>query len=91
MHAISELPELLPDADIAVVIAPLTPETEGLIDARAGRLPDGALLVNVARGRLVDTDALLAETRSGRIRAALDVTEPEPLPPSTRCGTCPTC
>ena len=44
-------------------------------------LPDGALLVNVARGQLVDTDALVAETASGRMRAALDVTEPEPLPP----------
>ena len=81
VHAISDLPDLLPDADIAVVIAPLTPETEGLIGAKElAALPDGALLVNVARGRLVDTDALLAETRSGRIRAALDVTEPEPLP-----------
>jgi phosphoglycerate dehydrogenase-like enzyme len=46
-----------------------------------GALPDGALLVNVARGKLVDTDALLAETSTGRIRAALDVTDPEPLPP----------
>ena len=81
VQAITELPELLPDADIAVVIAPLTPETDGLIGAKElAALPDGALLVNVARGRLVDTDALLAETRSGRIRAALDVTEPEPLP-----------
>jgi phosphoglycerate dehydrogenase-like enzyme len=81
VHAISELPDLLPDVDIAVVIAPLTPETEGLIGAtELAALPHGALLVNVARGRLVDTDALLAETRTGRIRAALDVTEPEPLP-----------
>ncbi len=81
VHAIHALPDLLPDADIAVVIAPLTPETDGLIGAaELAALPDGALVVNVARGRLVDTDALLAETRSGRIRAALDVTEPEPLP-----------
>jgi phosphoglycerate dehydrogenase-like enzyme len=81
VHAISDLQDLLPDADIAVVIAPLTPETEGLIGPKElAALPDGALLVNVARGRLVDTDALLDQTRSGRIRAALDVTEPEPLP-----------
>ncbi|HET9650192.1 MAG TPA: 2-hydroxyacid dehydrogenase [Microlunatus sp.] len=81
VHAITELHTLLPEADIAVVIAPLTPETEGLIGAaELALLPDGALLVNVARGRLVDTDALLAETGRGRIRAALDVTEPEPLP-----------
>ena len=67
---------------MVIVIAPHTPETEGLIGSRSWpRCPDGALLVNVARGRLVDTDALLAETSTGRIRAALDVTDPEPLPP----------
>jgi len=82
VHAVSELATLLPRAEVVIVIAPLTPETEGLIDARAlAAMPDGALLVNVARGRLVDTDALVAETSSGRLRAALDVTEPEPLPP----------
>ena len=67
---------------MVIVIAPATPETEGLIGAeQLALLPDGALLVNVARGRLVDTDALVAETAIGRLRAALDVTEPEPLPP----------
>ena len=67
---------------MAIVIAPHTPETEGMIGAQQLRLlPDQALLVNVARGRLVDTDALLAEVSTGRIRAALDVVEPEPLPP----------
>ncbi len=81
VHAITELPQLLPDADVAIVIAPATPETEGLIGAdELALLPDDALLVNVARGVLVDTDALVAETRSGRLRAALDVTDPEPLP-----------
>jgi phosphoglycerate dehydrogenase-like enzyme len=81
VHPIEELDRLLPDADVVVVIAPHTPQTEGLISApELARMPDGALLVNVARGRLVDTDALLAETASGRLRAALDVTEPEPLP-----------
>ncbi len=81
VHAVSELPSLLPDAEVVIVIAPLTPETEGLIDAKAlALLPDDALLVNVARGKLVDTDALVAETSTGRLRAALDVTEPEPLP-----------
>ena len=69
------------EADVAIVIAPLTPQTDGLIDADLlARLPDDALLVNMARGRLVDTDALVAATASGRIRAAMDVTEPEPLP-----------
>ncbi|MET0694551.1 MAG: 2-hydroxyacid dehydrogenase [Propionibacteriaceae bacterium] len=81
VHATSELATLLPEADVIIVIAPLTPETEGLIDKAAlALLPDGALVVNVARGKLVDTDALVAETESGRLRAALDVTEPEPLP-----------
>ena len=82
VQATSELLDLLPEADVVIVIAPLTPDTENLIGpAELAAMPDGALLVNVARGRLVDTDALLAETGTGRIRAALDVTEPEPLPP----------
>jgi phosphoglycerate dehydrogenase-like enzyme len=82
VHAIGELPDLLPHADLVILIAPSTPETEGMIGAeQLALLPDDALLVNVARGKLVDTDALVAETGSGRLRAALDVTEPEPLPP----------
>ena len=82
MHAHDELDRLLPEAEVVIVIAPHTPETEKMINAdRLARLPDGALVVNVARGALVDTDALLAETASGRLRAALDVTDPEPLPP----------
>jgi len=82
VHGVDALLDLLPDADVLVVIAPLTPDTEGIVDAAAlARLPDRALVVNVARGRLVDTDALLAETSAGRLRAALDVTDPEPLPP----------
>ena len=81
VYAIDDLDSLLPEADVVVVIAPHTPQTDGLISARQlALMPDGALLVNVARGRLVDTDALVAETGSGRLRAALDVTEPEPLP-----------
>lgn len=81
VHATDELPELLPTADVVVLTVPLTPDTEGLVDAAfLARMPDGALLVNVARGKVVDTDALLAELTSGRLRAALDVVEPEPLP-----------
>ena len=81
VHAADRLLDLLPEVDVLVVIAPLTTDTEGIIDAAAlSRLPDGALVVNVGRGGLVDTDALLAETSSGRLRAALDVTDPEPLP-----------
>jgi phosphoglycerate dehydrogenase-like enzyme len=81
VHPVEELPGLLPEADVVFLIAPHTPQTEGLIGARElALLPDGALLVNVARGKLVDTDALVAELARDRIRAALDVTDPEPLP-----------
>jgi phosphoglycerate dehydrogenase-like enzyme len=82
VHPIGHLPRLLPEADVAIVIAPHTPETEGMIGStELALLPDGALLVNVARGKLVDTGALTAEVATGRIRAALDVVDPEPLPP----------
>jgi phosphoglycerate dehydrogenase-like enzyme len=81
VHPAAELHRLLPEADVVILIAPHTPETDRMIGARElALLPDGALLVNVARGRLVDTDALVAELATGRIRAALDVTDPEPLP-----------
>ena len=81
VQPIDDLHRLLPLADVAILIAPHTPQTERMIGARElALLPDGALLVNVARGKLVDTDALVAELAAGRIRAALDVTDPEPLP-----------
>ncbi|MDO8108225.1 2-hydroxyacid dehydrogenase [Isoptericola sp. b441] len=81
VHALSELPALLPTVDAVVVMVPLTTDTEHLVDAAfLAALPDGALLVNMARGKVVDTEALLAELTSGRLRAALDVTDPEPLP-----------
>jgi phosphoglycerate dehydrogenase-like enzyme len=81
VHPTSALPELLPHADIVIVIVPVTDETIGLVDAAfLAAMKDDALLVNAARGVVVDTDALLAELTSGRLRAAVDVTEPEPLP-----------
>ncbi|MFC6162286.1 2-hydroxyacid dehydrogenase [Kribbella jiaozuonensis] len=81
VHPTSELPELLPRADVVVLLTPATPETTGMVDAKfLASMKDGALLVNVARGVVVDTDALLTELRTRRIRAALDVTDPEPLP-----------
>lgn len=81
VHAIDELPGLLPDADVVVLVVPATDETRGLFDAEMlSRMKDGALLVNVARGPVVDTEALLAELTVGRLRAALDVVDPEPLP-----------
>jgi phosphoglycerate dehydrogenase-like enzyme len=77
----SELPALLEQADAVVLLAPLTPETTGLFDAALlACMRDGALLVNAGRGRVVDTDALVAELKSGRLRAVLDVVDPEPLP-----------
>lgn len=82
VHALTDLPDLLPQADVVIVSTPLTEETKGLAGAEfLGRMKDGALFVNVARGQVADTKALLAELESGRIRAALDVTDPEPLPP----------
>jgi phosphoglycerate dehydrogenase-like enzyme len=82
VHSVAELPDLLPYADVVVLAVPLSEQTRGLVDAEfLAYLPDGALVVNVARGPVVDTDALLAELESGRLVAALDVTDPEPLPP----------
>ncbi len=81
VHGIEELQQLLGEHDIVIVIVPLTPATEGLIDAVAlGAMRPGALLVNVARGKVVDTGALIEACRGGHVRAALDVTDPEPLP-----------
>lgn len=75
------LPELLARADHVVLAAALTPDTRHMIDAGAlARMRDGATLVNIARGGLIDHDALTEEARRGRLRIALDVTEPEPLP-----------
>lgn len=81
VHPLTELPSLLPEADVVVLSTPLTETTRHLVDAGfLARMKDGALLVNVARGGVVDTKALLNELESGRITAALDVTDPEPLP-----------
>ncbi len=81
VHGIDEIMTLLPDHDVVVLVTPLTDATRGLAGPRfLSRMPDGALLVNVARGGVVQTDALVAACASGRLRAALDVTDPEPLP-----------
>jgi phosphoglycerate dehydrogenase-like enzyme len=82
VHGIEELPDLLPRHEVVVLATPLTESTRGLVDAKfLAAMPDGALLVNVSRGPVVVTDALLAELSTGRLLAALDVTDPEPLPP----------
>jgi phosphoglycerate dehydrogenase-like enzyme len=81
VHPVSELNSLLPRAEIVVLILPSTPESRWLIDApQLALMPQGALLVNAARGPIVNTDALVEALRAGKIRAALDVTDPEPLP-----------
>jgi phosphoglycerate dehydrogenase-like enzyme len=81
VHGVDELPALLPEHDVVIVIVPLSEATRGLVDREfLASMRDGALLVNVSRGGVVDTEALVEATGSGRISAALDVTDPEPLP-----------
>jgi phosphoglycerate dehydrogenase-like enzyme len=81
VHGVDELPQLLPEQDVVIVITPLTDATTSLVDAAfLAQMKDGALLVNVARGKVADTAALVAEAASGRLRVAVDVTDPEPLP-----------
>jgi phosphoglycerate dehydrogenase-like enzyme len=90
VHTLEDLPELLPTADVVILIIPGTSETRGLVDAAfLDSMKEGALLVNVARGSVVVTDDLVAALRSGRIGAALDVTDPEPLPADHALWTAP--
>jgi phosphoglycerate dehydrogenase-like enzyme len=81
VHGVDELPTLLPEHDVVILIVPLSDATNRLVDRKfLASMRDGALLVNVSRGKVVDTDALVEAAASGRITAALDVTDPEPLP-----------
>jgi phosphoglycerate dehydrogenase-like enzyme len=81
LHGPEELPQLLPQADAVVVLAPLSDATRGLIGRESlARMRDGAVLINAGRGAVVDTHALLAELDTGRLRGVLDVVDPEPLP-----------
>jgi phosphoglycerate dehydrogenase-like enzyme len=90
VHAVSELDRLLPMAQVIILILPATAESNKLIGARQlGLMPQGALLVNAARGPIVDTDALVEALNAGRIRAGLDVTDPEPLPEGHPLWSCP--
>ncbi|WP_245572514.1 NAD(P)-dependent oxidoreductase [Actinokineospora enzanensis] len=89
IHAASELPELIPDHRVVVIAVPLTQETRGMVDARfLASMDTGALLVNAGRGQVVDTDALVTELRQNRLTAALDVMNPEPLPPEHALWRC---
>jgi phosphoglycerate dehydrogenase-like enzyme len=90
VHSVAELPGLLPAADVVVLLVPVTAETIGLVDAAfLAAMKDDALLVNAARGVVVDTGALLGELTSGRLRAAVDVTDPEPLPAGSPLWSAP--
>jgi len=81
IHGVESLSALLPLADVVVAAVPLTQDTTNLVDdAFLRRMRDGTLLVNIARGKVADTTALLEHARAGRLRLALDVTDPEPLP-----------
>lgn len=92
VHAVDDLLDVLPLFDITIVVTPHNDSTDKLFDARAlAAMPDGAMLVNVGRGKVVDTDALLAELTSRRLHAALDVTDPEPLPEGHPLWTAPQC
>ncbi len=90
IYGLDSLHELLGWAEIVVLGMPLNENTEGMVDSKfLAAMQDGALLVNVARGKVLDQDALISELNSGRLRAALDVTEPEPLPEDHPLWDCP--
>ena len=90
VHGAGDLLALLPAADVVIVAVPLTDDTRGMVATEfLAHMADGALLVNVSRGSVVDTEALTEQVASGRIRAALDVTDPEPLPPGHPLWTLP--
>jgi len=90
VHAVDELDSLLPTAEIVILILPASAETRNMIGSRQlDLMKHGTLLVNAARGSIIDTDALVLALNAGRIRAALDVTEPEPLPAGHPLWSCP--
>ena len=90
VYAVSDLDSLLTRAQVVILILPATAESNKLIGARQlALMPQGTLLVNAARGPIVDTDALVEALNAGRVRAALDVTEPEPLPDGHPLWSCP--
>lgn len=92
VSAIGDLAKMLPDADVVVLLVPLTKETRGMMNTEMfGHMKTGALLINAARGPVVDTDSLLTQLHSGRIHAVLDVMNPEPLPKGHPLWSAPNC
>jgi phosphoglycerate dehydrogenase-like enzyme len=92
VSAVSELRRVLPQADVVVIIVPLTAQTQGMIgSSEIGLMKPGALLVNAARGSVVDTDALVEALQQNRVHAVLDVTDPEPLPAGHPLWLMPNC
>ena len=90
VHSVGDLDSLLPQAEIVILILPLTAQSHHLIGGRQlALMRQGTLLVNAARGPIIDTNALVEALQSGRIRAALDVTDPEPLPEGHPLWNCP--
>lgn len=92
IYSLDRIRAVLPTADVVIVALPHTPETEQLIDTKfLSEMKNGSLLVNVGRGPIVDTEALLPELQAGRLHAALDVTDPEPLPADHALWSAPNC
>jgi phosphoglycerate dehydrogenase-like enzyme len=90
VHPASDLSKLIGGHQVVIITAPLTRRTRGLVDSKfLAAMDDGSLLINAGRGQIVDTAALVAELKSERLRAALDVTDPEPLPPGHDLWQCP--
>jgi phosphoglycerate dehydrogenase-like enzyme len=90
IQSVSELPTHLSDAEAVILVTPLTSETRGMFDAnKLAMMKDGAVLINAARGAVVDTEALIRELSHGRLRAVLDVVDPEPLPPESELWRLP--
>lgn len=90
IRSVDDLPEIATQTDVLIIIMPLTDQTRGLVDADLlAKLPDGAMVVNMGRGPIVVTDDLLAACRSGRITAAMDVIDPEPVPADHPLRTTP--
>lgn len=92
VSAFGDLAGLIPDADVVVLLVPLTDTTRGIMNAdMLARMKPGALLINAARGPVVETDALLQQLQAKRIHAVLDVTDPEPLPKGHALWSAPNC